>query len=290
MVIRLNPRYPLVWRSPDTIQLGIDRPVVVLPGLTAALENVIAALRGGVPRAGAVMLGRQAGASDAEISALLRALRPALESTSATTAETVLAAPSAVCVDGQGPTADRIRGLLGDLGIPAQATLDDLGLAVVVGHYALEPERHGRWLRRDIPHLPVVFSDSEVRVGPLVEPGTGPCLYCLELAHVDEDPAWPAIACQLLTRAAQTETARISIDVAARVAGLVQDRIVSGRSELAGTSLAIDAATGELRRRAHRPHERCGCRSLPGNVTALAGSAAARRLPPNSARGVDVPA
>ena len=93
---------------------------------------------------------------------------------------------------------------------------------MLVGHYVLEPARHRRWLRRDIPHLPVVFSDGEIRVGPLVEPGHGPCLYCLELARVDEDPAWPAIACQLVGRDAPTETARASIDVATHVAGLVQ--------------------------------------------------------------------
>ena len=298
MVVRLNPLYPLVCRTPDTIQLGIDSPVVVVPHVTAALEKVIAALHSGVPREGAVMLGRQAGASDADISALLSVLRPALITTAQTTpphtSETApapaAARPSTVCVDGQGPTADRIRTLLGDLGIPVQETDADPGLAVVIGHYALEPERHGHWLRRDIPHLPVVFSDSEVRIGPLIEPGTGPCLYCLELTHVDQDPAWPAIACQLLAREAQTETARISIDLAARVAGLVQDRLGSGRSELSATSLVIDARTGMVRRRAHRPHERCGCRSLPENVIALAESAAAGQTPPSSARAVGAPA
>jgi bacteriocin biosynthesis cyclodehydratase domain-containing protein len=292
MVIRLDPRYPLVWRSPDTIQLGIDNPVVVIAGVTPALERVIAALRGGVPRGGVVMLGRQAGASDADISALLRLLRPALLVTPETARfpRPAEPAPPAVCVDGQGPTADRILRLLSDLGIPAQAGEDDAALAVLVGHFALEPARHGRWLRRDLPHLPVLFSDSEVRVGPLVEPGTGPCLHCLELAHVDEDPAWPAIACQLLFRQARTETARASIDVAALVAGLVQDRLTSGVSELTQASLAIDGATGAVRRRAHRPHERCGCQALPGTATAPAASAAAGRWPPSSARAAAAPA
>lgn len=292
MVIQLDPRYPLVWRSPDTIQLGIDNPVVVIAGVSAALERVIAALRGGVPRGGVVMLGRQAGASDADISALLRELGPALLVTPepAPFPRPAEPPPPTVCVDGQGPTAARILRLLSDLGIPAQAGEDDAALAVLVGHFALEPARHGRWLRRDLPHLPVVFSDSEVRVGPLVEPGTGPCLHCLELAHVDEDPAWPAIACQLLFRQARTETPRASIDVAALVAGLVQDRLAGGVSELAAASLAIDGATGEVRRRAHRPHERCGCRSLPGTVTAPAGNAAAGRWPPSSARAAGVPA
>ncbi|SDK81215.1 bacteriocin biosynthesis cyclodehydratase domain-containing protein [Cryobacterium psychrotolerans] len=306
MVIRLNPRYPLVWRSPDTIQFGVDRALLVLPGITRAEEHVLAALRGGVPQDGAVMLGSRAGASPADTAAFLRRLRPVLETTVPATAAPgprALPAPAAtapgpraptvhgtVCVDGSGPTADRIRGLLGDLGIPTRLTDADPALAIVVGHYVLEPARHRRWLRRDIPHLPVVFSDGEVRVGPLVEPGSGPCLYCLELDRVDADRAWPAMASQLLGREAPTESARASIDVAARVAGLVQDRLAGGRSELWSASLALDAQTGEVRRREHRPHERCGCRSLPGNVTVLAGIAAAVPMPPSSAPAAAVPA
>lgn len=302
MVIRLDPRYPLVWRSPDTIQFGIDRPVLVLPGVGRAQEHVLAALRGGVPEAGAVMLGRQAGGAPDDILAFLHALAPVLETTEqgTTALEPAEAVPVTVCVDGDGPTADRIRGLLRDLGIPTWLTDADPDLAVVVGHYVLEPARHRRWLRRDIPHLPVVFSDTEIRVGPFVEPGRGPCLYCLELERVDDDPAWPAMACQLLSRDAPTESPRASIDVATRVAGLVQDRLDLGRSErsateppaheLSAASLAFDAGTGEVRRRAHRPHERCGCRSLPGNVIVLVGSAAAGPLPPSSGQAAAVPA
>lgn len=292
MTLRLNPRYPLVWRTPDTIQVGIDHPLVVIPDVSPGLEHVIAALIGGVPRSGALMLGRRAGASGATTEALLEALRPALIVTAEPPRRSALPDPVAavtppppvpvVCVDGDGQTALRIGTLLLDLGLRVAAgpDPDEPALAVIVGHYALEPSRHGRWLRRDVPHLPVVFSDAEVRIGPLVEPGSGPCLYCLELTRLDADPAWTAIACQLLTRVAATETRRMSIDVAARVAGLVQDRVDSGRSSLAGTTLVIDAASGMIRRRGHRPHERCGCRSLPGTGTAPAVTAAA--LPPTT--------
>jgi bacteriocin biosynthesis cyclodehydratase domain-containing protein len=299
MVLRLDPRYPLVWRTPDTIQLGIDRPLAVVPGVTAPLESVISALRVGVPRSGALMLGRQAGATDAATSALLQALAPALvdlDSRPALPDRVVPAleparspddrvSPSgsgvspAVCVDGAGPTADRLRALLTELGIRvvATGTTDTTDLAVLVDHFVLAPERHGRWLRRDVPHLPVVFSDAEVRVGPLVEPGAGPCLTCLELERVDDDPAWPAIACQLLHRTAPTETTRLSIEAATTAAGIVHDRLFAASNEFAAASLAIDADTLAVRRRAHRPHERCGCRFLPENVIVLAGNAAGFR-------------
>ena len=349
MILRLDPRYPLVWRTPDTIQLGIDRPLAIVPGVTAPLEGVIAALRGGVPRSGALMLGRQAGATDEATSALLSALGPALVRAPAdlvsgaggTAADAGTAAdgspgtgspaddtlPSTagpgpdddarpgdlpgdtrpgtasrdtaadralaghrpvVCVDGAGATADRIRSLLGELSITVVSTevlaatggaptppLPDL--AVIVDHFVLAPERHGRWLRRDVPHLPVLFSDAEVRVGPLVEPGAGPCLTCLELDRVDDDPAWPAIACQLLYRTASTETPRLGIEAAATVAGIVHERLFAASNEFAAASLAIDAISLSVRRRAHRPHVRCGCRFLPENVIVLAGNAAGFR-------------
>ncbi|WP_166787912.1 TOMM precursor leader peptide-binding protein [Cryobacterium adonitolivorans] len=297
MILRLDPRYPLVWRTPDTIQLGIDRPLAIVPGVTAPLEGVIAALRVGVPRSGALMLGRQAGATDAAIDALLRALAPALvgldSQPTVPGAETApitatwfgsrTAAPlhrgdrPVVCVDGAGATADRIRSLLADLGITVATPGQLPDLAVIVDHFVLSPERHGHWLRRDVPHLPVLFSDTEVRVGPLVEPGAGPCLTCLELEHVDDDPAWPAIASQLLHRRAPTETPRLGIEVAATAAGIVHDRVFASSNEFAAASLAIDAETLMVRRRAHRPHERCGCRFLPESVIVLAGNAAGFR-------------
>jgi len=301
MILRLDPRYPLVWRTPDTIQLGIDRPVAIVPGVTAPLESVIAALRVGVPRSGALMLGRQAGATDAATAALLGALAPALvgleslpelpgpdAAPGTATWFGPRPAPAArldthpvVVVDGDGDTAERIRQLLADLGIPALTpggtVPDHPDLAVIVDHYVLAPQRHGHWLRRDVPHLPVLFSDTEVRVGPLVEPGAGPCLTCLDLEHVDDDPAWPAIASQLLLRSAPTETPRLSIEVAATAAGIVHERVFASSNEFAAASLAIDALSLTVRRRAHRPHERCGCRFLPESVIVLAGNAAGFR-------------
>jgi bacteriocin biosynthesis cyclodehydratase domain-containing protein len=301
MTLRLNPRYPIVWRTPDSIQVGIDRPLVIIPDVSPGLEHVIAALVGGVPRSGALMLGRRAGASGAATEALLEALRPALIVTAEPPRRSVLADPvravppdppvPVICVDGDGPTARAIGSFLLDLGLRVETgpAADEPALAVIVGHYALEPARHGRWLRRDVPHLPVVFSDGEVRIGPLVEPGSGACLYCLELTRLDADAAWTAIACQLLTRVAPTETRRMAIDVAVRVAGLVQDRIDSGRSSLAGATLVIDAASRAIRRREHRPHERCGCRSLPGTATVPAGSAAGFPPPTSSTRAGSLP-
>jgi bacteriocin biosynthesis cyclodehydratase domain-containing protein len=303
MVIRLNPRYPVVWRTPDSIQIGIDRPITVVTHVSTALERVVNLLRVGLPRSSIVMMSREVGATDAELAGLLRALRPALIVTGDDRGELVRreAAPpdpsrTLVCIDGVGPTADGIARSVAGLGMPVLPaypfdSLDPLdpgtapaptaAVAVVIGNYALDPRRHGRWLRRDIPHLPVLFGDRDVHIGPFVEPGVGPCLYCLELHHTDADPAWPAIAYQLADRLSPTETARISMDVAALVAGIVADRVETGRSELTSVSLVLDAETGHLTRRAHLPHDRCGCRALSEIATVPAEHAGRGPLPTN---------
>ncbi len=300
MALRLDPRIPVVWRTPDSIQLGVDRPLTVVSGLTPALERVLGALGGGVPLSGALMLGRSAGASEPEITRLLDALRPALLGDEWTTPRPA----GRVWMDGSGPTADRIGGLLGDLGIrvlpqgadrdaalrAADASDGEPELAILVAHYVIEPARHGRWLRRDIPHLPVIFSDTGVRHGPLVEPGAGPCLTCVDLASVDADPAWPALAVQLLGRRAPTETPLVSAEVAIRVARLVETRLRTGMPGTAGESYSSDAETGEVTRRVHQPHERCGCRSLTGSGTAPVAPAAAPRRKTSSATAGAVPA
>ncbi|MCU1636986.1 MAG: hypothetical protein JWQ68_2225 [Cryobacterium sp.] len=294
MTLHLDPRFPVVWRTPTSLQIGIDRPLAVIEDVSAGLERVVAALRAGVPRIAAVMLGREAGVSASDVERLLRELAPALIDSPhpAPLARHMVAMPAgAVCVDGVGPTADRIRSQLTDLGIPIGVGEDrDLAVTVLVGHYVVEPRRHGRWLRRDIPHVPVIFSDGGVRFGPFVEPGTGPCLSCLDLARVDRDIAWPAVAVQLLTRKAPTETPRATLEVATWVTALVDDRLRRGATTLSSVSIVRDAETGNLRRYEHQPHALCGCRSLPGTGNPPAGSAAARRLPPNLESTDDVPA
>lgn len=284
MVIRIDPHIPLVWRTPDTLQLGVDQPVVVT-GLTPALETVVAALRSGIPLAAAELLGVDAGATAGQVTALLAALEPTLIDTQSPPPH-----PSPdqtpVCIDGDGPTAQRLRGLLCDVGLTVRLrgetdVLGRVGLAVIVGHYALLPGRHGFWLRRDIPHLPVIFSDTQIRIGPLVTPGRGPCLYCLELDHADADPAWPRIASQLQGRTAPTENARLSIDAAGRTAALVQDFLRGYPSPLRSRSLVITGQSGAVTLRAHRAHGLCGCRALSENGTVPEEPAAAVPPPPS---------
>ncbi|MDQ1576616.1 MAG: hypothetical protein QOH55_1766 [Microbacteriaceae bacterium] len=290
MVLRLDQGIPQVWRSPDVVQFGIDRPLALITDVSTADERMVEALGGGVTRSGLSMIGRHAGATEAEVVRLLAALRPVLLPRKPVSNDL----SPRIVIDGSGRTADHLAIMLqaGGCVVNDGSGPDTADLAVIVAHYAIAPERFGVWLRRDIPHLAIVFGDRGVRIGPLVEPGITPCLYCSELAHTDDDPAWPAMAAQLYTRTAPAETPVTSAEVAALAARAILARIDRGADAdrddpraLAARSIRIDGETGEASVREHQPHADCGCQSLPGNVMALAPHRAAGRSPTNSSEG-----
>lgn len=258
MILKLDPRLPLVWRSPSSVQLGIDPPVVRLDDVTETQERMLAALAVGVSDPGLTMIARGAVAErDALLKTLAPALAPAERHSSTAT----------VAVSGTEPLVSAVTSVLAESGIRVLAAADadeltsaDPDLAIVEGHFVLAPELHGLWLRRDVPHIPVVFSDTGVEVGPVIEPGQGPCLLCLELHHRDSDPAWPAIAAQLLGRRSRAASAVLVAAATATVSRLVVGRLAGGAG--AAVSVRIDGATGVAVERVWEAHPDCGCRGI----------------------------
>lgn len=249
MVMHIDPRSPLVWRDPSSLQFGIDDPLVVISEVTSAQERMISALVSGVSRSGLEMIARSAHALPGELEDLVGQLEPVL-------AERVEPARGSVHIAGAGPTADHVTQLLRSSGVELG---DDLaGFAVLLGHYVIAPELYGRWLRRDIPHLPVVYGDSTVRIGPVVEPGAGPCLYCLERYRTEADAAWPAIASQLWGRHSPLETPLLAAEIAAIVTRILLERLAHGPA-LTAEAVLVDAATGARETRTWLPHPECGC-------------------------------
>ena len=258
MILRLDPRLPLVWRTPSSVQLGIDPVVVVLDGVTSLDERMLAALVVGVSDSGLAMI---AGQHTAERETLLAALGPAL----ATAPAQPLSAT--VAVHGSDSLVSAIASVLAHTGIdvltgpdPASLAEHRPDLAIIAGHHVLAPDLHALWLRRDVPHLPVVIGDAGAVVGPVVEPGDGPCLLCLELHRRDLDAAWPAVATQLLGRRSKAETPVLVMEAAAAACRMALDRLATGAS--AAASLRIDAATGRREVRTWKAHPECGCRGI----------------------------
>jgi hypothetical protein len=71
----------------------------------------------------------------------------------------------------------------------------DLVVLAAIG--AIHADAGEPWLRRGIPHLPLVVQAHRVQVGPLITGGSGPCLSCMDLHRRDRDAAWPAVLSQL---------------------------------------------------------------------------------------------
>jgi bacteriocin biosynthesis cyclodehydratase domain-containing protein len=274
MILRVDPRLPLVWRSPTSAQFGIDPPAVVLPNVTEAQEKILSALVAGISRSGLGMLARS---HPDECDDLLDALSCVLIATPPQS-------PSAhVAVLGVGSLVESIARVLAASGVNVSVAKNadelanpDPDLAIVVGHYVIPPSVHSHWLRRDVPHFPVVVSDSAAEVGPVVTPGITGCLLCVELHRRDADLAWPAIATQLMGRTSQAETPVLIAEAAAEASRMALHRL--GRVGYtvfdqtpadAASSVRIDHATGRRDESLRFRHPECGCQQM-GNVVSVA--------------------
>jgi len=285
MALQIDPRYPVLWRTPTSMQIGADRPIVTLIDVTLAEEHLIAVLRKGISKTGLDMVGETVGATPDVVADLLARVAPALRRSHAQgrRLENI-----GVVVAGSVVGADAIRTVLAGLGARLVDEADPADLAIIVSTFSTDPRASGAWLRRDIPHLAVVFGDSEVRVGPLVEPGSGPCLHCLDRARIDSEPHWPALLGQLLARGAHTEDPLTVSTVAPLVARAVLDRFAidaprARRHRLSARARIVDGATGEVSERTFSPHPDCACRGVPPAENETAPAAATDPFPiPNT--------
>jgi bacteriocin biosynthesis cyclodehydratase domain-containing protein len=140
-------------------------------------------------------------------------------------------------------------------------------LVVLIEHGAADAAAAGRLVSADQPHLSVVIREDDIVVGPLVRPGSGPCLRCLDLHRGDRDPAWPSVLAQLLRPTSgtpQPEETAASI-LGAGLAALQVLAQLDGVAEpaTAGATLEIELPDGLIARRSWPPHPACGCHWPP---------------------------
>jgi hypothetical protein len=267
MVLRLDPRWPLLWRSPSSVQFGSDEPAAVLSEVSEGEDRLIATLASGISETGFAMLAESLGVPADRCQGLLEVLAPVLEREAES--------PSRVAaVLGDSALARSVASLLSSarvLGSP-----EDAAVVVLVADWVVAPADHLRWLNRDVPHLPVVVAERGVTVGPLVEPGVGPCLYCVHLGRVDTDAAWVAIATQLLGRPPRELG---SLEVAEAAVFTVRRVLERLRGEGAGgVSWRLDAEGG-VSSRGWAPHPECRCAAPAGTDWAAVPDPADRAVP-----------
>jgi molybdopterin/thiamine biosynthesis adenylyltransferase len=142
--------------------------------------------------------------------------------------------------------------------------LEAIDCAAIISHQAIEPRRYVQWLNRDVPHVSISFETDRASVSPLIVPGRGPCLYCLEQARTDEDPSWPVIASQLVANESRLD------DSASRLfcAGLAIQKLLAHLDDIGGfrqtekelVGYQLHLATGVVSEFRWSEHEACSCR------------------------------
>lgn len=150
----------------------------------------------------------------------------------------------------------------------------DPDLVVLVDHTVADATTTRSLLQTDLPHLSVVLGEGRAVIGPLVTPGEGPCLRCLDLHRADRDPAWPHLVAQLSRAGAGSRDVVASAVpeepeetvLAQATAALTMAQV---QAFLDGRPAAAHAATLELglpdllpARRPWSPHPSCGCTGL----------------------------
>lgn len=140
-------------------------------------------------------------------------------------------------------------------------------LVVLVGYAVADAGRAEPLLRTDVPHLAVVLRGHGATVGPLVVPGQGPCLRCLDLHRGDRDPAWPKVLAQLLYPPPPVDEPEECAS-AHLVAGLAALQVLAWldgvpRPAARDATLEVELPDGLVARRSWTPHPGCGCHWPP---------------------------
>lgn len=266
MSLTFDPRAPVVWRDPGTLQFGVDRPSLVLSPVSRLDERVVAAVAAGHGAGGLPTLVAHLGADPAAVSASIDRLRPAL----VVGASSVAPSP-VVLVAGPGPVADAVAHLLGSCGVDVRRPGADArpprgATGVLVGGHVVDPGLRREWVRCDLTHLLVRVGDRHARVGPVTVPGSTACARCLDLHAGEADHAWPAIAGQLSRRPLAAPPSLSVHEIASRAARRLSSRLAGTAGATADDVVeSISIEDGLVTRANVRPHPECGCRALPRN-------------------------
>jgi hypothetical protein len=179
------------------------------------------------------------------------------------------ATPSDIGLPGEQVAQRAVRYALGRA--EADAGADDqtraaADLVVLIDRAAADATRADRYLSADIPHLAIVTRETSVLVGPLVVPGHGPCLRCLDLHRSDLDGGWPLLLAQLLGQAGRGPGEETSLaQLSAALASLQILEYLDGHTVPAAVAatLEVELPDGLVSRRPWPAHAACGCHWPP---------------------------
>ena len=144
-------------------------------------------------------------------------------------------------------------------------------VVVLVEDRVADPVRGPVLVSGGTAHLSVVVREADTVVGPLVVPGTGPCLRCLDLHRGDADAAWPALVTQLNTGPIVDEPGVVATICAGLGTAAVLAHLDGHPTLPSGTTFEVALPDATPRRRAWAVHPECGCTALPASLVSAPG-------------------
>ncbi|AVG24479.1 ThiF-like protein [Pontimonas salivibrio] len=264
-VYRLHTKRPLLWRTPNDLQVGLDVPHTVVNGIDDRAAPILHALYSGVSEGGLRLLRSQTGVSEEAVNDLLTQLAPACEPDP----EPLQRSVYLVGTSSQMPV---MAGVLGAMGVQV-VSCDDVhdlpdavpGGVILVSDYVAHPDWVSVLSQTDIPHTPVIFSDLTVQVGPRIQPGHSPCLSCVDHVRRVDNPHWLTVQSQLWGIPALQSTpasAGVSATLVCLLHGLLGPLPHSLGVSAPGVALDWRPQSGALSIRTVDFHPSCTCRGL----------------------------
>lgn len=258
--LQIDPSIHSAWISPTTLRFGIDHPIVVLSDPPARIERLVEALRAGMPAEHYPQVALAFGVNALERDELLEKLRPTLLPSSMATSPP----PSLrIHLDEDSAVKTPFVTQLIDAGHRLVAS-ERAELVILTSQFACMPSRARTWMTQGVIHLPVVFGESSVSIGPLVGVNQNPCTFCAELSRVDADPAWPAIASQCMGKRAPTNEPAMAGMTVAVVVDILREWSC-GAEVLTNERLVVrnKARSGfALSRESLHVHPKCDCQTF----------------------------
>ena len=252
--LAINALFPVVWADPQTLHIGFDPPRVILHEVEDDLLLLLHHLTSGVSESGRRMFAEASGVNEERLSDLLERLQPVL-------AKSLPEQTREILLDATPALADRASQALASIGLSGvphssgEPPSDSSTEVLVLAHFVPNPEQFIRWLRRDQPHTPLIFTDQAITVGPRIMPGEDACLHC-ELTN-DQALPWSSvpIVSQLWGRAAPTATP-------ANITRAIWHAMAMLENTSSRYQLRISPWSATQERREIEPQPGCGCRDL----------------------------
>ena len=275
---RLNPAHKPFWVTPTQLRFGVDKPLATLDCPSTAALRLLSAMSKGISDSRCIQLAAVLGVSRAERIRMVDELTPVFD-----VSEKAESANTNTLILGPASVTRAMSSALSNAGFTIVSE-GQTQLVILCSSFSIRLGEARRWMSSAIPHLPVVFSETEIRIGPLISSSGAPCAYCIELRAAEESAHYIPMASQFLLRKSPLATATTSHLIGTLMARMLTsaptgDRL---RSHTLVASQAENLLGFEFSWRQIEPHPNCDCHQALTRTESLSSAIngdGSRRLP-----------